>query len=165
MVDNVGATIKNFLKDKGIRLIETNNLEGTFLPGMKLGPNCIYVDYDNLKHPGDLLHEAGHLAVTTPGNREKTGTAEQLPGWPDAGEEMAAILWSYAAALESGTPIDVLFHSDGYKGDSEWLKQSFAEGNYIGLPMLEWTGLAFGPQLAAEKNVKPFPHMVKWIRD
>lgn len=165
MVDAVTAAIKHFLEDKGIRLIEAQNPEDTFLPGLKLGPGCIYVDYEKLSHPGDLLHEAGHLAVATPENREKSGTSEQLSDWPDAGEEMAAILWSYAAALETGTSLDVLFHSDGYKGESEWLKRSFAEGSYIGLPMLEWLGMAFGPQLAAEKNVAPFPHMVKWLRD
>lgn len=165
MADEVTAAIKHFLEDKGIPLIETKHSEDTFLPGLRLGPNCIYVDYGNLKYPGDLLHEAGHLAVATSENRAKSGTAEQSPEWPDAGEEMAAILWSYAAALETEIPLDVLFHSDGYKGGSEWLKQSFTDGHYIGLPMLEWIGLAFGPKLAAENNVAPFPHMVKWLRD
>ena len=165
MVDDAIAAIQHFLQTKGIRLIEAPIPEDTFLPGIRLGPDCIYVDYDRLKYPGDLLHEAGHLAVATPENRQKAGTAQQLPDWPDAGEEMAAILWSYAAALESGTSLDLLFHEDGYKGGSEWLKQSLMDGNYIGLPMLEWIGLAAGPQLAAEKNVEPFPHMIKWMRD
>ena len=34
----------------------------------------------------------------------------------DAGEEMGAIAWSYAAALHIGLDPRVVFHEDGYKG-------------------------------------------------
>jgi hypothetical protein len=36
----------------------------TFVPGLDLGSKSIYIDQGKLQFPGDLLHEAGHLAVT-----------------------------------------------------------------------------------------------------
>lgn len=57
----------SFLKEIGIDVIE-KELDDTFLPGLSLGPNCIYIDYDKLLYPGDILHEAGHLAVTASPN-------------------------------------------------------------------------------------------------
>lgn len=157
--------ITGFLAGKGIAIVPASGLRESFLPGLELGPGCIYVDFEQLLYPGDLLHEAGHLAVTTGTQRALIGTAEIEQPWPTEGEEMAAILWSYAAMRELEIPQEVLFHADGYKGQSDWLINTFADGNYIGLPFLEWAGLAYGPQKAAEKGVEPFPKMVKWLRD
>ena len=157
--------ITGFLQEIGIELIEKKDLSDSFLPGVELGPGCIYINYDELKYPGDLLHEAGHLAVTTSQQRLLIGTEELEKPWPTDGEEIAAVLWSYAAAQHLDLSLDILFHENGYKGEAEWLKNSFSGGNYIGLPFLEWAGLAYGPKLAAEKNTETFPKMVKWMRD
>jgi hypothetical protein len=54
-----------FLNTIGIDSIEKTLDETTFLPGLCLGANCIYIDFEKLLYPGDILHEAGHLAVTT----------------------------------------------------------------------------------------------------
>jgi len=51
------------------------------------------IDEMRLLYPGDILHEAGHIAVTSPDVRGGS-TFSSTPG-----EEMAAIAWSYAAAL------------------------------------------------------------------
>ena len=79
--------ILGFLTEIGIVVNEKTLPDDTFLPGLELGPSCIYVDYKKLKYPGDLLHEAGHLAVTTPEQRLLAGTgltAENQP-WPTDG--------------------------------------------------------------------------------
>lgn len=44
-----------FLKEIGIEIID-KDLDETFLPGLDLGPNCIYIDYNKLLYPGDILH-------------------------------------------------------------------------------------------------------------
>jgi hypothetical protein len=51
-------------------------------------------DPAQLQHPGDLLHEAGHLAVKSPSDRRLAG----VNLGSDPAEEMMAIGWSYAAA-------------------------------------------------------------------
>lgn len=108
------------------------------MPGLSLGQNCIYVDYSKLLYPGDLLHEAGHLAVTTAEQRDNIGKISSDENWPTDGEELGAILWSYAALKHIGIPEQVVFHENGYKNDSQWLIDNFKNGVYIGLPF--WNG-------------------------
>ena len=157
--------ILSFLNEIGIQVMERALDDQTFLPGLSFGPNCIYVDYSRLLYPGDLLHEAGHLAVTTAEQRNNIGTAESDANWPTDGEEMAAILWSYAALKHIGIPEEVVFHKNGYKNDSQWLIDNFNKGVYIGLPFLEWIGIALGKERAEKENKPWFPQVLKWIRD
>jgi len=156
--------ISGFIVQTGIELIEKFLPDDTFLPGLSLGPGCMYVDFDKLRYPGDLLHEAGHLAVTTPEQRRAIGTDELEQPWPTDGEEIAAVLWSYAALRYLQLPPEVVFHPDGYKNQSSWLIDNFESGNYIGLPFLEWAGMALGPERARERNEQPFPHLLNWLR-
>jgi hypothetical protein len=158
-------SIIDFIRQIGLQVIEKTLPSDTLLPGLDLGANCIFLDPAQLKYPGDLLHEAGHLAVTPRVQRDAVGTdALSLP-WPTAGEEVGAILWSYAAALHLGIPVEVVLHSDGYKNDGNWLIESFAAGNYIGLPFLQWAGLCLDAKQAALQDRAAFPVMLKWLRD
>ncbi|MEQ7798606.1 hypothetical protein ABDJ41_02235 [Pedobacter sp. ASV1-7] len=157
--------ILSFLKEIGIAVIERELSESTFLPGLSLGPNCIYVDYSRLLYPGDLLHEAGHLAVTTSEQRNQIGTTAADANWPTDGEEIGAILWSYAALKHIGIPAQIVFHENGYKNDSQWLIDNFSNGIYIGLPFLEWIGIALGKERAEKEGKSEFPLVLKWIRD
>lgn len=158
-------SILSFLKEIGIEVIEKELTDQTFLPGLSLGPNCIYVDHSRLLYPGDLLHEAGHLAVTTAEQRGNIGSKKADADWPTDGEEMGAILWSYAALKHIGIPEEIVFHKNGYKNDSDWLIDNFNNGSYIGLPFLEWIGIALGKEKAEKENKPGFPLVLKWIRD
>lgn len=153
-----------FLKEIGIDIIE-KELGETFLPGLELGPNCIYIDYSKLLYPGDILHEAGHLAVTLPAERKLVGTVEISKDWPTQGDEIAALLWSYAALNHLKLSPEFVFHQNGYKGSSEWFISNFTSGNYMGLPLLEWMGLCLGKEKAEKEQKMPFPAMQKWIRE
>jgi hypothetical protein len=157
--------ILHFLEKIGIQIIEKELDPTTFLPGLTLGSNCIYVDFDKLKYPGDLLHEAGHLAVTDGESRKIIESNITNNEWPTQGEEIAAILWSYAALSHLNLDPSFVFHPDGYKGNSEWFISNFTNGNYIGLPFLEWAGLALGNNRAHSEGKEAFPVMQKWIRD
>jgi hypothetical protein len=79
------------------------------------------------------------------------------------GEEMGAIAWSWAALMHLGLAPEVLFHPQGYKGGADALIENFSIGRYIGVPILQWKGMAFEPRIAENNGQKPFPHMVKWI--
>ncbi|SNR42587.1 hypothetical protein SAMN04487979_105209 [Flavobacterium sp. ov086] len=156
--------VLSFLNQIGINVIE-KELDETFLPGLSLGPNCIYIDYKKLLYPGDILHEAGHLAVTTSAERNIVGTSEMSASWPSDGEEMGAILWSFAAAKYLQLEPEFVFHPDGYKNGSDWLVSNFKNEVYIGLPFLEWVGLCLGKERALKENKAAFPSMLKWIRE
>lgn len=153
-----------FLNEIGIDVIE-KELDDTFLPGLSLGPNCLYVDYDKLLYPGDILHEAGHLAVATSDERKIAGTSEMSPEWPTQSQEIVAILWSFAAANHLQLPLDFVFHPNGYKGASDWFISNFTDKTYIGLPFLEWIGLTLSKDNAIKEGKEAFPVMQKWLRD
>lgn len=147
--------IVDFLHSIHINVVEEELTEDTFLPGIKIQGDSIVFDRKKLKYPGDLLHEAGHLATTEESLRPKIGTPEMSEDWPTNGDEMATILWSYSASVHLGLDLTVVFHSHGYKNDSEWLIEQFSSKNYLGLPLLEWMGLC---------TQEEFPKMIKWLR-
>ena len=105
--------------------------------------------------------QAGHIAVTAEEWRPLIGTDEMDLAWPTEGDEIAAILWSYAALRHLDLKPEVVFHPEGYKNQSAWLIEQFGNKNYIGLPLLEWMGLC---SVSGNEGVKPFPNMLKWLR-
>src|SRR4028118_103506 len=104
---------------------------GTVRPARPAGTGRLLFDPDRLRWPGGLLHEAGHIAVTDPALRP--GLCEPSD---DPGEEMAAIAWSWAAAMEIGLAPAILFHEGGYRGASAAFIDNFSNGRDVGVPML-----------------------------
>jgi hypothetical protein len=153
-----------FLRRIGID-VEPASLDApTFLPGLELDRGRLLVDEAKLRHPGDLLHEAGHVAVAPPRLREQLSGAVDVPGLDMAELEVAVVPWSYAAALEIGIDPAVVFHEGGYMGKSQGLLTTFAAGVYPGLPLLEAYGMAVGPRRAAELGLPAYPRMLRWLR-
>ncbi|MBL4643190.1 MAG: hypothetical protein JKY44_06325 [Flavobacteriaceae bacterium] len=149
------ATIVQFLNSININVAEKELPKDCFLPGLSALGITVLIDPKQLKYPGDILHEAGHIAVTETKTRPLIGTKEMEATWPTDGEEIAAILWSFSACMHLQLPLVVVFHRNGYKGSSDWLIDQFTNKNYIGLPLLEWMGLC---------TKKEFPRMEKWLR-
>ena len=135
--------------------------ERTFMPGVTVDHGSIVFDPAKLTYPGDLLHEAGHLAVMSP---ERRRSAHWTAG-QQAADEMMAIAWSYAAAVHLQIDPAIVFHDGGYRGGSRALLENFAEGRYIGVPMLQWLGMTVDGRTAARTGVAPYPAMAKWINE
>ena len=157
--------IVHFIEQLGIKVAIGTVPDDSFLPGILIDNGHLRYDPSKILSPGDLLHEAGHIALT-PAERRATlhdNIAESDP--EGQGYELGVILWSYAALLDVGIPIEVVFHEEGYKGQAEWLRTSLSEGTYIGLPLLEWMQMGYGHAKASELGVEPFPKMLKWLRD
>ncbi|MET1076853.1 MAG: hypothetical protein ABWY06_02420 [Pseudomonas sp.] len=133
----------------------------TVLPAIWVENGCLYYDPQRLRHPGDLLHEAGHLAVAPAAERTSlTGNIDRGPG-----EEMMAIAWSWAALTHLRLPPSSVFHAEGYRGGSQSIIDNFSAGRFFGVPMLQWTGMTLEPPQAIARGLAPFPHMLKWLRD
>jgi hypothetical protein len=157
--DPVTARIVAFLTEIGIP-VETATLEGdSFLPAMTVRNGGLVFDPARLEWPGDLLHEAGHIAVTDPALRPMLSEVRSDPA-----EEMSAIGWSYAAALAIGLDPAIVFHEAGYKGGSESILENFGLGQYFSVPMLEYYGMTLTKKVAAERGMAPYPHMLSWLR-
>ncbi|HXK01459.1 MAG TPA: hypothetical protein VMS37_03590 [Verrucomicrobiae bacterium] len=131
----------------------------TFVPGIQIESGVLVIDPAQLLYPGDLLHEAGHLALMEPARRAATsGDAGS-----DGGEEIGAIAWSYAAALHIGIDPRIVFHDAGYRGNSVTIVENFRAGLYIGVPMLQWKGLALDERRARDLGLPPYPYMLRWL--
>ena len=122
----------------------------TILPGLTVDHGVLVVDEAHLAHVGDLLHEAGHLAVVPPADR----SAMTVDMGSDGGMEMGALAWSYAAARHLDLHPEVVFHDEGYRGDARNLIENFDEGRYVGVPILVWRGMT---------TTEAFPSMATWL--
>lgn len=153
-----------FLREIGIPIREDTIPEETFLPGLCISHGTLLFDRALLKWPGDLLHEAGHVAVTPAAQRHQLD--DRLSGEieaPHAGE-IEATAWSFAAAAHLGLPLSELFHSGGYRGCGDRLIFTFSSGCYPGAAGLAAAGMTVTGAAALAAGVPPFPHMQRWLR-
>lgn len=142
--------IATFLRSAGIAVAVTPLTGQRFLPALAVDCGTIQIEPGGKAYPGDLLHEAGHVAVMTPERRSVPGEVGADPA-----DEMAAIAWSAAAAQACGVPLDVVFHGAGYKGGGDGLAEAFADQRGPGVPMLDWYGMT---------APTGFPAMARWLR-
>jgi hypothetical protein len=156
--DPLTQRLADFVVGVGIAVRPGEAPDDALLPGLDVQSGVLVIDERRLAHPGDILHEAGHIAVCDP----ETRSAQPISS--DPGEEMAAIAWSWAALTHLGLEPEVVFHADGYRDWSKTLIDSFRTSPAVGVPMLQYYGLSFEPRLAAERGVAPFPHMLRWLR-
>lgn len=159
--DATTARIARFLTSIGLAVRSGDVPDKTILPGIQIEHGELVVDEARLSYPGDLLHEAGHLAVLPAENR----TVQGADAGSDLGNEIAAICWSYAAAVHLQIDPAMVFHPYGYRGASEWYLENFRERRYIGIPLLQWMGLTADEQHATALAVEPYPHMLRWLRE
>jgi hypothetical protein len=142
------AAIVAFLREIGFEVRFAAVPAGTVLPGIDVERGALVVDEPALLYPGDLLHEAGHLAVLSPARRRTaSGRLDAL----DA-QEMAAIAWSYAAARHLAIDPAVVFHPAGYRGSSPAIIENFGAGRYFGVPILGWLDMT-----------SAYPVMTDWL--
>ena len=149
----------DFLQEIGIPFEKTTLTNPSFLPGLLIDKGCLFIDEQQLAYPGDILHEAGHIALTDPLIRPELGqewldNAEKTYG----GEEIGVILWSLLAARAIGIPEALVVHEGGYRGQSKWHLEQFGKGTYIGLPLLQWM------QIVQGFTETGYPIVRKWLR-
>jgi hypothetical protein len=156
--DPLTEKLATFVRGVGIGVEAAALDEPTRFPGLDIRNGAVLIDEARLVHPGNILHEAGHLAVTDPAVRMQPTIS------PTGGEELSALAWSYAAAFHLGFGAELVFYPGSYQGWAESLIENFSEGRYMGVPLLQRYGMAVEPRLAAARGVEPFPHMLRWVR-
>ena len=153
-----GERIISFLTSIGLRVHQRALPDTTFLPGIAIEGGELVVDREKLSYPGDLLHEAGHIATMAPSRRSELN--DNLQTGP--GDEMAAIAWSYAACVHLQLSPDVLFHPHGYKGWADSLIQNFQAGQYLGASLLQYYGMTRERDDGSGRAV--YPQLDVWLR-
>jgi hypothetical protein len=141
-----------FVRAIGIDISLATVPDNTSLPGLTVNQGAVILDQEKLRWPGDLIHEAGHIATCPPSRRASLdGKLNVSPA-----EEMAVLAWSYAVAVHLGIDPLIIFHEGGYQGSGAQLAAQYASGlppGGPGVPMLQWWGMTTA-----------FPQMTLWVR-
>lgn len=177
---NDTARILSFLRTLGFSFEALGN-QACFIPGIAICQNMV-VAYDDKRwlSPGDLLHEAGHLAVIPAPFRDQIyGDPERtldplaseylsthrwlddnhredpvLRGLIQCGESEAQA-WSYAAASHLGIDPALVFHPGAYEGGSTGLLYGFRVNCHLGIHGLMACGMT---------TKRMFPKMNRWLQ-
>ncbi|MBF5007573.1 hypothetical protein [Diaphorobacter caeni] len=157
--------IIGFLREIGLHVELGEVAEDSFLPGLRIRGGGLLVDLDRLLWPGDLLHEAGHLAVVPPEVRATLDDALQdMPAVPHGGE-IEATAWAWAATRHLGLDSAVLFHDGGYRGHAAGLRMNFELGVYLGASGLANAGMTtLASQASKFRDASVYPQMRLWLR-
>lgn len=156
--DPLVATLTGFVRSVGIPAIAASSTAPTLFPGLDIQCGAVLIDETRVIHPGDILHEAGHIALTEPQLRNAARLA------PTGGQELSALAWSYAAAVHLNIDPAIVFYPESYHDFGRELVENFAVGNYVGVPLLQCFGMSVEPRHAAERNLPPYPSMLRWLR-
>ena len=152
--------IVDFIRSIGIEVNEGAMTRETLVPGMDIVHGTLLIDETMMCKPADLLHEAAHIALTSPSARNALdGTADTSPA-----EEVSAIAWTWAASRHLDIDPAETFHVDVISGNGPTLLENFLERRYVGVPMLQYWGLTVEPENAVARGLKSYPHMLRWLR-
>ena len=173
---------RTFLESIGITVEVRHGTDG-FLPGLRIEGCTILVAQASDEVVGDVLHEAGHVAVTPSLFREHLSDnvsddrmnklyedylAANPDGfsWPEdpicrailQADEQAAIAWSFAAALAIGIDTMLPF-KNGFEGGGEDVHLALSIGQHLGI-----NGLRVGGMTGRRGATDGFPAMVRWMQ-
>lgn len=155
----------SFLSEIGIAHCLSDEEFDSFLKGVKIENGGLKINPKELLCVGDILHEAGHLACIPKALRHRANGDIRKSLGEDYTFEMGVMAWSVAAAVHLDIPLSHIFHPEGYNGEADWLLEQYSSGQYIGLPLLQWMGLAAGQDELSNDAILPFPNMLSWTRN
>ncbi|GAB6039657.1 hypothetical protein [Endothiovibrio diazotrophicus] len=162
--DPLTQRIVDFIDSVGLEVRKEPLPEDTFLPGIRIFEGAIVVDEERLAFPGDLLHEAGHLAVMPAEVRARLSDNVRETHPQGDGGEPESIAWSYAAALAAGVDPAVVFHPEGYRGKAAGILNNFRLGMTVGITPLIKAGMTDSPYNPVSEDIPRFPAMGRWLR-
>ncbi len=155
----------SFLTGIGIPVREAPDPASSFLPGVRIESGALVFDRTSLRWPGDLLHEAGHIAVTPSALRNSLSDGVDLPESVPHASEVEATAWAYAALRHLDLEPAVLFHAGGYRGRSPALITTFTLGVYPGSFGLAQAGMTLVGAEARRDGLPVYPSMSRWLRE
>ena len=158
-------TIVAFLREIGLPVAAGSVDDASFLPGIEVVTGGLIVDEAKLKYPGDLLHEAGHLAMTPAASRSRLSGQVETPGANADVIESAAMCWSFAACLHLNLDPGSVFHEYGYHGRAQNLLFNFELGIFPGVHELVAAEMTRTGVDTHDSDLHRFPAMKKWLRD
>jgi hypothetical protein len=179
--DGAFARTVAFPESQGLVVRVDAAIDG-FLAGVAISDGALLVESCADDIAGELLHEAGHLAVLPSlfrirASGDLSGISEFMSDWIDTHiaevgpdhptirailqcGECEAVAWSYAAAVEIGIDTRPPFFR-GFEGDGLALHDQVASGYYFGVHALAAAGMT---ELPRPRSATPFPKMKRWLQ-
>lgn len=183
--------LQKFLAGIGIEAREGTAANG-FIPGVRIEEGVLLVDLDECM-PGDLLHEAGHIAVVPrmfreglTGDLEDCPAVEEMMGYMEAHPEAfdspedpiargilqagenEATAWSYAAAVHLGYSGDILIERPDafvtYTDGRISVDEDSGEITVLQLEMKAHLGIHGLRAAGMVSSVRSFPNMTRWTQ-
>lgn len=174
----------DFVRSIGVPVSLVRNVDG-FLPAIRIETGGLLVDVDRC-YPGDVFHEAGHLA-TIPAQFRALATGElsvvqqAMDEWLQAHPdgllsdpedavcrqilqcgEAEATAWQYAAAHAVGLPQAWLFSPGAYDGEDDMVLFGLRTNSYLGINGLQaarWTVA----RRSSTIDGPVYPEMCQWL--
>lgn len=176
-------TITAFLEKIGITIEFAPIERKTFLHGILIQGQRLVIDRAKLRQPGDLMHEAGHIA-TIPSlfrplidDNVETSLAPHIDAYmashsfpidtPEGPKEDPVIrgclqssdpeatAWSYAAAIEAGIDPAIVFHPDSFDGEADDQRLMLEVNSHYGIHGLSHAGMC---------DRRAWPRMNRWLQ-
>ena len=179
------AQCAEFVRSIGIPVTFVEQPAGGFLPHVRVCQGGLRVDPAHA-YPGDILHEAAHVAVVpakfralADGDLREVNRAMQewlethgdgLSTYPEdplcrailQADEQEATAWQFAAAQHIGLPDRWLFPPGSYEGNGPELLQQLKGNAHMGIHGLQaanWTAVR-----ASSAMGRPvFPKLARWL--
>lgn len=171
--------VVRWLVDQGLEIESGSRYTQSFNPGIWIEAGALVYDHA-VAHPGDLLHEAGHLAVLPScirghANGDMDTVAprigEYMAAHPNAfafpedpiaramieGGDSSVIAWAYAAALAAGVdPWLTCERGFPEEDDGRAALEALQTGTFVGIANLVASGMA--------ESRRAFPKMRRWLQ-
>lgn len=155
--------ITGFLESIGLSCHPATIGHDTFLPGIDIQNGCILYDAEKLLSPGDLLHEAGHIAVLKPERRATVCNPDISGDLSPPGAELAAIAWSWSAIQHLQIAPEIVFHEKGYNDGSVAIIENFSNKRYFGASLLQWLDMTVEDKTGSGVE-GTYPVLTHWLR-
>lgn len=182
LIEGAFALVTRFLEGLGFTIRICPGVNG-FLSDIAIVDGELHVARRDDDLAGELLHEAGHLAVLPEQFRSQasgdlSGVIQLMSDWLDAhaptlhpddarvrailqAGETETVAWSYAAANELGIDTRIPFYR-GFDGEGLDLHAQVASGCYFGVHGLAAAGMSDIPR---RWSTTPFPKMKRWLQN
>lgn len=168
--------VSGFLNSIGIRCLERKGSTG-FLEGCKIVNGEIHYDTE-VCTPSNLLHEAGHIAITPSETRhlldgdvdtwfdkvearieilsDTLGPDDPLMRAYLQASECEATAWAYAAGKAAGLDPEIIIMDHEYDGSGDAVRAGLESNAYAGI-----NGLRAGGFIS---SVEEYPRLQRWLQ-
>ena len=175
----------SFVQGIGLEVVTRDSGVRGFIEGVRVRAGVLHVGLDTV-FPGDVLHEAAHLALIplrfrhlADGDLRDVNKAmrnyveahgEGLMRHPEdplcravlQADEQEAAAWQYAAALKVGLPDVWLFPDDAFEGNGKAVLQYLKLKRHMGINGLQaarWTLVRKNPHI----DLPVYPELAHWL--